>query len=182
MNMGSVVFVKLFLCGSFLILTTCGPKPPAQMVKAERIQAITASSQSPAFPPTLLLDGVPHAENAWHSAVGSLLPQWIQLQFRQPLRVRQFGLQAQFNSPGNPTDNLRRAPRKLEVWGSDDREFKTYQNLGSFECAYAAPGEWCERSISATGKAHLYFRFVIVENGGDTAFVTIQEMNLFAED
>jgi hypothetical protein len=163
-------------------LSACTDKPRVEMVKVNHIASVSASSQHPSFPPSLILDGGPKAENAWHSMTRPSFPQWIQIRFPAPVRLQRFAIQAQFNAPGTSTDNVRRAPRKLELLASEDPQFNVYENLGSFDCTYSGPGGWCTHSIDISSNPHTYFRFVILANGGDPDFVTIQEMNFFSEE
>ncbi len=170
-------------CGCLLLLSSCGWRIHAPPVKVELSgQAISASSQHPSFGPALLVDRGLLAENAWHSAERPSYPQWIQIQLPQPARLRRFGLQAQVNSPQTRTNNVDRAPRKLRLWASEDPNFKVYEDLGSFNLTYKSSGDWCMRRITTPANVHSYYRFIILENGGDSDFVTIQEMNFYCDE
>lgn len=173
---------KGLVCFLFTILAACSAKPRVEMVKIYELQSVSASSQHPSFPPQLILDGGPAAENAWHSVTRPLLPQWIQIQYAEPVRLRRFAVQAQYNAPGTSTDNWRRAPRRIEVWGASEPNFKTHSSLGSFPCVCQTPGAWATIEIADRGRPYSYFRFVITENNGDPDFVTIQEMKFFSEE
>ncbi len=174
--------LRSYFCCLLMVAAGCSQKPRVQMVLVDHIEAVSASSQHPSFAPGLVLDGGSLAENAWHSETRPSFPQWVQVQFPQPVRLHRFRIQSQYNSPSRPTENSRRAPTKLEVWASDDAGFTVHANLGLFHCSYAGPGDWCTNEIAVPIASFRYYRFMILENGGDPDFVTIQEMNFFSEE
>ncbi len=160
----------------------CTDKKRIEMVRVDHLQSISASSSDPSFPPSLLLDDTPGPEKAWHSATRPTFPQWIQVEYPEPVVLDKMALQAQYTPPNGPTNNRLRAPRAVEVWGASDSTFRTYEKIAAWECSYEKDGSWCLKDLSASSRKYAFYRLVILNNHGDPDYVTLQEMNFFSHE
>jgi hypothetical protein len=147
----------------------CTDQKRIEMVKVDHLQSISASSSDPSFPSGLLLDGAYGPEKAWHSATRPTFPQWIQVEYPEPVA-------------DGRTNNLLRAPRRVEVWGAKDSTFRTYEKIAAWECRYEKSGSWCLKDLPAASQKYVFYRLVILNNHGDPEYVTIQEMNFFSHE
>ncbi len=160
----------------------CTDQKRIEMVKVDHLQSISASSSDPSFPPGLLLDGAYGPEKAWHSASRPTFPQWIQVEYPEPVVLDKIALQAQYDSADGRTNNLLRAPRRVEVWSANDSTFRTSEKIAAWECRYEKSGGWCLKDLPAASQKYVFYRLVILNNHGDPEYVTIQEMNFFSHE
>ena len=133
--------------------------------------SILASSQHQAFGPELVVDQISLDISAWHSQGAPSLsqPQWIRFEMIAPKRITSLSIQAQSNH-----DNHKRAPRDFIFQGSHDGD--EYTDLITVtDKRYSKPGEWAEWTFE-NKESYQYYRIYITKNGGDTGFVTIEEV------
>jgi hypothetical protein len=170
----------LFLC----VLIFCGCKDPGHVttVRVDHIKSITASSINPSFPPSLMLDGGPFAENAWHSAVRPGFPQWIEVEYPEPVVLDRIAIQAQYNSPGHNTENLLRAPKKITVLAQSKQSERGFDVIAEADCVFKKAGDWFAFSLPQSVNKCRVYRIIIASNYGDPDFVTIQELNFFSHE
>jgi|GEM_PF-1810595 len=170
----------LFFCA--LIFFGCNDPKHVTMVRVDHIKSITASSINPSFPPYLLLDGGPSAENAWHSVVRPVFPQWIEVEYPEPVILDGIAIQSQYDSPEHKTNNLLRAPKEINILGLDEQGSSKTALIAAFECHYSKSGDWYRADFPASSDYYRKFRILIKSNLGDPDFITVQELNLFSHE
>jgi hypothetical protein len=165
-----------------IFLSGCADQQRVEMVKVDHIQSVSASSFEPSYPPALVLDGGTGPGKAWHSAVRPAFPQWIQVGYPEAVVLERIAIQAQQDEPTGRTDLLRRAPRRVELLGANEPEFRNYQRIAKWECRFEKAGSWFIMDLPAASPKALFFRLIIWDNYGDSDYVTIQEMNFFSRE
>jgi hypothetical protein len=104
------------------------------------------------------------------------------VEYPEPVFLDKIALQAQDDPADGRTNNLLRAPRRVEVWGANDATFRTYEKIAAWECRYRKGGSWCLKDLPAASRKYVFYRLVILNNHGDSEYVTIQEMNFFSHE
>lgn len=174
---------RLIIFFSLAFLQGCGDNKRIEMVRVPGIKSISASSYYQGFVPSLMLDSGASDEDAWHSQTRPHFPQWVEVEYPAPVVLDKIAIQAQFDAANRKTNNLKRAPRQIEIWGRDDRNPETYTKLVEFDCTYEKPGSWCTRETRIPdSKRYRFLRLSILSNFGDLDFITIQELNLFSHE
>lgn len=129
----------------------------------------TSSSYSP-YGPELLLDGGPENVHAWHSEEEPDYPLWIDVVFRTPVSLEGIGLQAQVGS-------LDRAPRYVRILQGKD--FNSQPGIFlTFD--FISDGGWSYHRLPKMEEFQ-HHRILIMDNHGDTQFVTIQELRFYGQ-
>jgi hypothetical protein len=164
------------------VQTGCSDQKRIERVKVDHLQSVSASSCHPSFPPALLLDAGSGPGKAWHSTSRPAFPQWIQVEYPEPVVLDKMALQAQYDARGGRTNNLLRAPRRVEVWAANNSPFRPYERIAAWECRYRKAGDWCLKEVPAASRKYAFYRLVILDNYGDPEYVTIQEMNFFSHE
>jgi hypothetical protein len=134
--------------------------------------AVIASSHQP-YPdqgPENLLIGI----GVWHAVSPPEYPQWIQVKYKEPVKITTLGICAQLSSPQG--SEYKRSPRDFIFQGSYDG--KTWDELLKVENAmYKYGGEWKKWSFK-NKNYYTYYRIYITANNGDSQFLTIKQINL----
>lgn len=144
--------------------------PPPVYHTTGLLREVSSSSHHPAFgSPKFLFDHTPNPANAWHSMQNPTFPQWIDLDFQQPVIIEFLGFQAQIGE-----GNQSRAPQDVVVLGGQDPDTAEYRVKLQFQ--FKGAGTWSSRPLPQTGQKFQHYRLQIMSNQKQADFVTIQEM------
>jgi hypothetical protein len=110
------------------------------------LKQVTSSSTQPTLgSPEFLFDNIASSANAWHSAQQPEFPQWIDIEFQQPVTLEKLGFQAQIGE-----GNQNRAPREVMVLGGQDLEAAEYRAALQFQLDQA--GAWSFQQLPETAQ------------------------------
>ena len=121
----------------------------------------------------LSVDGLLSGSTIWHAQTPPHYPEWVQVKYSRPKKVKSFSMKPQDSSP-NGQEYLR-APKDFQLAGGNDG--KTWQTLLTVK--NNIPGDskqWGAWKIDTPGE-YLYYRITITA-GGNPALLTIQQIKL----
>ena len=138
------------------------------------IDEVNTSSTHPSLgePELLFGDGVGENDQAWHSNQEEEYPQFIDIVFHQPVTLQGLGLQSQL---GNPITRDR-APKNVMVIEGKNIENTDYNASLRFE--FDQPGSWSFEYLPEPREMFQHYRIVVLDNHGQSDFLTIQEMRV----
>ena len=147
------------------------PAPPKDKMSS-LVKRITTSSNHPTFgSPEFLFDNLTITSDVWHSDRDGEFPQWIEIEFQEPVTLERIGVQSQGGGP----DNRDRAPHNVAMLAGVDSKSIQPQTRLTFDFPNA--GDWAFQNVSNNSNQQFTnYRILIEDNHGAPHFVSIQEL------
>lgn len=138
------------------------------------VDNISVSNADPGFGALKLFDDSLLEDDAWQITLKEPAEVWINIQFKQPVRLSHIAMQAPFGFSGN----MDWTPHKILLMAGDHPALVTH--MVALEPQFSGPGMWSLMPLQEELPFSAY-RIRILESGANSKRVRIQELKLFGK-